>query len=396
MNPDALPASLFETVTRVRRLIHQNPELSNQEIETPALLRAELERAGLRGIRPVAKTGMVADVGSPAGPRVAVRADLDALPVQEQTGLSYTSQRPGIMHACGHDAHAAILLGLALAAKRRERELPGTLRLIFQPAEESEPLGARQVVNAGLLDDVSAAIALHVSPDLDVGTVGLCSGPAMACSDEFTIDIAGTGGHAGWPHLGRDAITAAATVIGAMQTIVSRRADPRSPLVVHVGKVAGGRSGNVIADQVRMDGTIRALREDDRQMARAELTTLVDGICRAAGVHGTVSLRPGEPVLHNDARVMQAFREAAADMPVKAQVCELAQATMNSEDFAFYSQAVPSGMAWLGVRDTAADLAHPLHHPGFRLDERALRIGVELLLCTGWRLLRGHARSAHP
>ena len=388
----ALPTSLFETVTRVRRLIHQNPELSHQEIETTALLRAELERAGLRGIRPVAETGLVADVGDPTGPRVAVRADLDALPGEEQTGLLYSSRRPGVMHACGHDAHAAMLLGVALAAKQRERDLPGTLRLIFQPAEESEPLGARCVVAKGLLDDVTAAVALHVSPDLDTGTVGLLSGPAMASSDEFTIEITGTGGHAGWPHGGRDAITAAATVVGALQTIVSRRTDPRSPLVVHVGTIAGGRSGNMIADRVQMEGTIRALRENDRQAARAALTALVDGICQATGVQGAVRLIPGEPVLHNDAEVIRAFRAAAGETPVNTRVCDLTEATMNSEDFAFYGQAVPAGMAWLGVRDRDAGTAYPLHHPGFRVDERALRVGVELLLSTACRLLR-HDRS---
>jgi amidohydrolase len=391
---NGLPASLLETVTRVRRKIHRNPELSHQEIETTALLRVELERAGLRDIRPIAETGLVTDVGNPTGPRVAVRADLDALPLDEQTGLGCSSRRRGVMHACGHDAHAAMLLGVAVAAKQRERELPGTLRLIFQPAEESEPLGARCVVDKGLLDGVAAAVALHVSPDLDTGTVGLRSGASMACADEFTIEIAGTGGHAGWPHAGRDAITAAATVIGAIQTIVSRRSDPRSPLIVHVGTVTGGRSGNTIADRVEMHGTIRALRESDREMARAALSALVEGICQAAGVRGAVMVLPGEPVLHNDAGVMRAFREAASETPVNAQVCQLPEATMNSEDFAFYSQAVPSGMAWLGVRDPAAGAAHPLHHPGFRLDERALPLGVGLLLSTACRLLHDHARRA--
>jgi amidohydrolase len=389
---DALPVPLFETVTRVRRMIHQNPELSHQEIQTTALLRAELERAGLRNIKPIAETGLVADVGDPTGPRVAVRADLDALPVDEQTGLAYSSRRPGVMHACGHDAHAAMLLGVAVAAQQLERELPGTLRLIFQPAEESEPLGARAVVGNGLLDGVAAAVALHVSPDLDTGTVGLRSGPSMACADEFTIEITGTGGHAGWPHAGRDAIPAAATVIGAIQTIVSRRTDPRSPLVVHIGTITGGRSGNTIADRAELHGTIRALRESDREMVRAALTDLVAGICQAAGVQGTVRVIPGEPVLDNDDGVIRAFHAAAAEAPANPLACEIPEATMNSEDFAFYCEAVPSAIAWLGVRDPAAGAAHPLHHPGFRVDERALPLGVDLLLSTACRLLRDHAR----
>ncbi len=205
--PRSVPNDIIDAVIATRRQMHRFPELSNEEVETTALLRRELTNAGLTDIRPVGRTGVVIDVqGSSPGRTVAVRADIDALPVTEQTQLPFASETRGIMHACGHDVHAATVLGVALAVQRERDTFPGMLRFVFQPAEEREPLGARAVIAGGFLDGVSAIVALHVSPDFDTGTVALRPGTAMASSDEFEIVVRGRSSHAGWPNVGRDAI----------------------------------------------------------------------------------------------------------------------------------------------------------------------------------------------
>lgn len=379
--------SVLDTVVGVRRLIHQYPELAHHETQTTVRLRSELVRAGLTDIRPLSGTGLVVDVaGLSPWPIVAVRGDLDALPITEESGYFYASEIGGVMHACGHDVHAATVLGVALAAVRLRASFHGTLRIIFQPAEESEPLGARQVIAEGHLDDVSAIIALHVSPDLDVGTVGLRSGPAMASSDEFTVELRGVSSHAGWPHRGRDTIATAAAVIQEAQKIVSRRIDPRSPVVLNFGKVNGGTSGNIVADHVTIEGTIRAARAPDRAVAQTMLSDIVQGIAASHGVRGDLDVTAGEPVLQNHPDLMGYFRDTGRALPTCDTVSDLSEATMNSEDFAFYSELIPAGMAWLGGHTPGAE-RYPLHHPKFSVDERAMRIGVPLLLGTAIRLL---------
>jgi amidohydrolase len=382
---------VLDTVVEVRRAIHRYPELSNREVRTTDRLRSELIRAGLPEPRAVGETGLVVDIpGAALGPVVAVRGDLDALPITEDSGYRYSSTVPGVMHACGHDVHAAVVLGVALATVRLAEYLHGTLRVIFQPAEEVEPLGARRVIKGGFLDGVSAIVALHVSPDLDVGTIGVRPGAAMAGSDEFTIDIHGASSHAGWPHRGRDAIATAAALIQEAQKIVSRRIDPRSAVVLNFGRITGGTSGNIVADHVQIDGTIRAARASDGTAVRDLLSEVVHGVARVNDVQGILTLTAGEPVLQNHPGVMERFRETGRALPICDEVRELPEATMNSEDFAFYAERVPAGMAWLGASDPRADHRFPLHHPGFTVDERALRLGVPVLLGTAIRLLHRH------
>ena len=248
--PRNVPNDIIDAVIATRRQMHRFPELSNEEAETTALLRRELTSAGLTDIRPVGHTGVVTDVqGSSPGRTVAVHADIDALPITEQTQLSFASENRGVMHACGHDVHAATVLGVALAVQRERDSFPGTLRFVFQPAEEREPLGARAVIAGGFLEGVSAIVALHVSPDFDTGTVALRPGTAMASSDEFEIVVRGRSSHAGWPNVGRDAIATLAAIIQESQKIVSRRMNPRTPLVINFGKIVGGTAANVVADE---------------------------------------------------------------------------------------------------------------------------------------------------
>ncbi|MBA3584858.1 MAG: amidohydrolase, partial [Gemmatimonadetes bacterium] len=236
---------------------------------------------------------------------VAVRADLDALPLVEEARVPFASENNGVMHACGHDVHAATLLGVALAAQRARDSFAGTLRFVFQPAEEREPLGARAVIAGGHLEDVCAIIALHVSPDFETGTVALRPGPAMASSDEFGIIVRGRGGHAGWPNAGIDAIATLAAIIQESQKIVSRRTDPRTPLVINFGKITGGIAGNIVADEARAEGTIRALDETSRIEARRLLHEIVTHVSWAHAAEGNLEVVTGEPVLYNDPTVME-------------------------------------------------------------------------------------------
>lgn len=379
---------ILDIVVATRRQIHRRPELSNEEFETTALVRRELASAGIDDVRPVGPTGVVANVrGATSGRTVAVRADLDALPLAEETRLPFASENKGVMHACGHDVHAATLLGAALAAQRARDSFAGTLRFVFQPAEEREPLGARAVIAGGHLEDVSAIIALHVSPDFETGTVALRPGPAMASSDEFVITVGGRGGHAGWPNAGIDAIATLAAIIQESQKIVSRRTDPRAPLVINFGKITGGIAGNIVADEARAEGTIRALDETARLEAHRMLGEIVTHVSRAHAADGNLDVVTGEPVLYNDPTVMEVFRNSSRRLLGDSNVKELVSPTMNSEDFAFYSQVLPAAMIWLGTRNEEEGFTYPLHHHRFAVDEDAMAVGAEILLATARSLL---------
>lgn len=390
-----LPEGLGDRLLDVRRELHRKPELSNQESETTALLRSELERGGLTEVRAIGPTGLVVDVvGERAGPLVVVRGDIDALPLTEEADVPFRSTVPGVMHACGHDVHSAIALGVALTARDRRASIPGTLRVILQPAEEAEPLGGRRVVEGGYLDGATAAIALHVDPGLDTGRVGLHAGPSMASSDEFTITVRGRSSHAGWPHVGCDAVAAAASVIQEIQKIVSRRIDPRSPVALNLGRIEGGVAANILADEVRIFGTLRTLDEPARATARSLIEEVARHAAAANGGGAEMQLIKGEPVLENHRAVIDAFA-AVARRQLGVSGCEWLDApTMNSEDFAFYTERLPSAITWIGVRDEAQGFVYPLHHPRFAVDEAVIPLGVELLLETASTLLESPPESS--
>lgn len=376
-----LSPGVLEQIVRVRREIHEHPELSRQEHHTRDKVKAELKAAGITRIKEIAGTGLVVDIGDSSGKTLMLRADMDALPIQEdRPDLDFASKNNGVMHACGHDAHTAILLGATITLERMSARLPGRVRCVFQPSEEAEPLGGREVVQSGALEGVDAAIALHVDPDLAAGSVGLKTGPLLAGGMEFTICIEGKSSHAARPHLGIDTICAAASIVQELQKIPSRRVDPLDPAVVTIGKIHGGTAKNIIADQTVIEGTVRMLSEQLRQQMPLLVEQIVHSVAQANGASATVEMSDGEPVLENDPQVINLLRSAALEILDPDRVVELTHGSMGSEDFAFYTQVVPGAMFRLGVRAASDTQGFSLHHPKFNIDESALGVGANVLV----------------
>ncbi|MFP6743339.1 MAG: amidohydrolase [Alphaproteobacteria bacterium] len=382
-----LDNSIVDRMIELRRAIHQNPELSHDENATSALVRQELEAAGIGPIVEVAGTGLIVDIpGSGDGPTLAIRADLDALPMTEQTGLPFASTNDGVMHACGHDSHTAMVLATALTLKNTPDSFAGTARIIFQPAEEAEPLGGRVVIAEGHLDGVDGVIGIHVDPLLETGCIGVRAGAFSASSDELNIIVRGTSAHGAKPHEGVDGIVVAAALVGQLQSIVSRSRDPFELLVVTLGTIEGGTIRNILADEVRLTGTIRTMNEDVRAMAHERIQAIADGLAKAYGATIEIEINQGEPVLMNDAAMVELINDAAAD--VAGPDCAFAAApSSGSDDFAFYGQIRPSVYFRLGVGNPAKGCDHTLHHPKFAIDEDAMSLGAAVLVRAARRFL---------
>jgi len=377
----SLSPAVIEQMIRVRREIHEHPELSREEHATQDKVKTELNAAGLTNITDIAGTGLLVDIAGDQGKTVLLRADMDALPIHEdRPDLPFASKNKGVMHACGHDAHTAILLGAAITLNRMSAQLPGRVKCIFQPSEEAEPLGGREVVQSGVLDGVDVAIALHVDPNLRAGSVGLKAGPLLAGGMEFTIRIEGKSSHAARPHLGIDTICVAASIIQELQKIPSRHIDPLDPAVVTIGKIHGGTAKNIIAEQTVIEGTVRMLSEKLRRQMPLLVEQIAHGVAQAHGAKALVEMSEGEPVLENDPQVIDLLRNAANDVLDPGQVVELSRGSMGSEDFAFYTQVVPGAMFRLGVRAAGDTDGFSLHHPKFNVDESALAVGANVLI----------------
>jgi amidohydrolase len=384
-----LEADLIERALFVRRHLHRNPELSNQEFETQAFIRQELIRAGLRESRQAAGTGLVVDVVGTAGPsnrKIAVRADIDALPIMEASGLEFSSIKAGVMHACGHDAHTAIVLSAAAALQRRRAEFRGTVRLIFQPAEEAEPLGGRRIVEEGLLEDIDAAIGIHVDPYLEVGKIAVAPGSYTLAADGFDIEIIGMPAHAAKPHEGVDAIAIGSAIVTEIQKIVSREADALDPLIISVTGFTGGHSYNIIADRVQLKGTVRAGSSKSRDRAHARLEEIVTSLAQLHRGQARLTLARGEPPVENDPEMVALVENAARQVCGSEGVLRLGGWSA-ADDFGFYSEKRPSVYFRLGVRNEAEGAAYPLHHPKFTIDEDAIPIGIETLMGTALAFL---------
>ena len=371
--------SLVARVVELRRAIHRRPELGFDVHETAALVERELDALGIE-YRRLAKTGVVGIVrGALEGRVVALRADMDGLPITERTGLPFSSEIDGKMHACGHDAHTAMLLGAAgVLAKTRER-LHGTAVLIFQPAEEG-PGGAEPMIAEGALDDprVDAIAMLHVDPRLEPGAIGITPGPVNASTDELYITVRGKGGHGAYPHTAVDAIPPAAAIVLALQNIAARETDPLKSVVVTIGTIAGGYANNVIADEVQMHGTLRALDPEIRNELEARVRRIVDGVASAYHASAEVRIVKGYPPVVNDAPLAEAFANyMRANSAFRV---ERMPPTMGGEDFAYFAQRVPGVHVRLGVRSEAAGAVHPGHSAQFRIDEAALPVGVATLV----------------
>ncbi len=370
-----------DTLTRVvelRREIHRHPELGFQEEKTAALVEEELTQLGIE-YRRVAKTGVVAVIrGHDGGPAVGLRADMDALPITEETGEPFTSESPGVMHACGHDAHTAMLLGAARTLQAQRADLHGTVVCLFQPAEEG-PGGALPMIEAGVLEDppVCAIAMLHVDPRIETGTIGITPGAVNAATDEFAITVVGRGGHGAHPHLAADAIPAAAAMVLAMQNIAARETDPLKSVVVSIGTIVGGYRNNIIADRVELTGTFRSHDTDVRDALEKRARRILEGVADAYGVGVRFKLDHGYPPVVNNRQLANDFAQYMRGHSNVGIVHP--PPTMGGEDFAYYAQRVPGLAIRLGIRNEAKGTDVAGHSSKFRVDEAALPIGVETL-----------------
>lgn len=374
-----LPQETVERAVAVRREIHRHPELGFEEENTARIVERELDEIGVEHRR-VAGTGVVGIVrGALSGRVVGLRADMDALPIAEDSGEACASLVPGKMHACGHDAHTAMLIGAARELQAARASLHGTVVLLFQPAEEG-PGGALPMIEAGAMDDprIEAVAMLHVDPRLPTGTIGVTPGPVNAAADEFRLTVRGKGGHGAYPHKAVDAIPCAAAIVLALQNVVARETDPLASAVVTVGTIAGGYRQNVIADRVVMTGTLRAHEPAVREATHAKVRRIVEHVAAAYDAQADFELVMGYPPVVNDAALAAAFSDYARE--VAGLTVVVAPPTMGGEDFAYFAQRVPGLMARLGIYNQERGSIHSGHSPQFRLDEDALQYGIRTLV----------------
>lgn len=381
--------AMHEEIRAWRREIHRYPELTFTENRTASLVSATLTGLGVDVETEVAKTGVVGRIRGSDGPVVGLRADMDALPIQEINGTDYDSTRPGIMHACGHDAHTAILLGAATILKQLadEDRLPGSIRLLFQPSEEAQDeegkSGGMRMVEEGALSDLDAVFGLHVSPVLDVGKVATRSGPITAAADEFTLTVRGSGGHAARPQAAVDPIVLSAQAIMAIQQIVSRRVNPIEAGVVTIGTIHGGTVENVIPDAVEMAGTMRSFTNETRTLLRKELKRAC-GVIEALGGSYELTIQEGYPPTLNSDEATAVMVEAAQAMLGEENV-GIAELGMGAEDFSYMAQEAPGCFLRLGTHNPEWDRRYMVHRADFRLDEDALPIGTAALAAAALR-----------
>jgi len=372
--------AIQDWIIDLRRDLHRIPELAYGENQTSAYLQGVLRDLGIEFEAGLAGgTGIVGHLGQGGGPCVALRADMDALPIQEDTGAEYQSQHPGAMHACGHDSHMAMLLGAARVLKDHESELKGPVKLIFQPAEEGGA-GAKRLCEEGVLrsPDVARIFGIHVWPQLPSGKIGLREGAFLASAGFFEIRIVGRGGHAAMPNLAIDPVVAAAQVIVGLQTIVSRERDPFSSNVVSITKLEAGNAYNVIPNEVRLAGTLRSLSLEDQEANALRIREITTSIAQAFRCEATVEF-PGTiyPPTVNHADALAIGRAAALNV-VGAEGLVVVPQTMGGEDFSFYAQEVPGCFCALGIGDAEKGTNVSLHHPRFQVDESALAIGAAM------------------
>lgn len=373
---------IFPSLVKLRRELHQYPEVAFNEFMTSDKITKELKKLGLEVKRGIAKTGLVGVLnGKNKGKTLALRADMDALPVLEQTNFPYKSKNIGVMHACGHDVHMACLIGAAKILNRLKDELPGKVKFIFQPSEEVTPGGAKPMIEEGVLKnpDVSGIFALHCDSAVPVGKIGVREGPTMAHADNFDITIIGKGGHGARPHDGVDAIVVASQVIQSLQTIVSRKINPLEPVVISVGTIEGGYARNIICDKVVLEGTARTLNREIARKIPSLLKEIVSGITKSAGASFQLNYYGGYPILINHPGATKLARMSISKLYGKGAVVEIEKPVMGGEDFAYFLQKVPGSFLRLGIRNPKKDAIYPWHHPKFAVDEDAIKIGSAVL-----------------
>jgi amidohydrolase len=372
-------------VVKIRRFIHMNPELGNREFETARLVADKLRPLGFEVRTGVAKTGVVAVLrGGHPGPTVAVRADMDALPIQEATNLPYKSLNPGVMHACGHDVHSSVVLGTALVLNALRDVLKGSVTFLFQPSEEGPPEGedggADLMVREGALDDppVGAIFGFHVWPENIVGTALVAPGNVTAAADTFVITVKGKSAHAARPHEGVDAVVIASEIVTALQTIVSRATDPTDPTVVTVGTIHGGARRNIIADRVVLEGTVRTLSEAGQKRVRSLMESVVKNVTGIYGADYELEYIVGNPSVFNNPELVAAMTPTLTQLVGKDKLVAW-KPQMIAEDFAFFAKKVPGLYFFLGVKNPSQPSMAPLHSPNFSPDERVIPLGMRIL-----------------
>lgn len=374
--------NLAPKLSKIRRQIHMYPELGYQEKRTSELVAKTLRQAGLEVRTGVAKTGVVGLLrGDSPGKTVALRADMDALPITERNRKPYRSRVDGVMHACGHDGNTTTVLGAAMLLAKERRNIRGNVKFFFQPSEEAPPGGAKPMIEEGVLTKprVDFVIGVHVDPTVPAGKIGLRDGPMMAAADDFTLSVLGTASHGAKPHLGVDAIALSAQVIQALQTIPSRMINPTHPVVVTIGTIKGGYRQNVIADRVDMEGTLRTLYAADRKKGAKMIGRLTDQITKAAGGSFEYDFRDGYPILTCNPTITDVVRRASLELFGKRSVVEIDEPSMGGEDFAYFVNEVPGMMLRLGTGNKKKGIVHPWHHPQFDIDEKGLWVGAAVM-----------------
>lgn len=383
---DRRAASLHASVVETRRDIHRYPELGYRETRTAALVADRLRALGFDQVRTgVGKTGVVGILqGGRPGKVVAVRADMDALPIPELIDVPYKSTVEGVKHACGHDAHVAIALGVAEVLSRLRAQVPGTVVMVFQPAEEGDPDGGRtgalRMMDDGLFANPtpSAIFGLHVLPTIDAGMIGLNIGPAMASADRFTLTVVGQKTHGAYPHTGIDPVPIAAQIVMALQTIPSRLINASSPTVVSVGEIKGGNRYNIIADKVELTGTVRTLSKDGPATVRAKIEAIARGITGAYGATFTLNYVEGTTVTFNEPALARQTRGVLAAVAGEANIIE-PPPQMGAEDFSYFQKQMPGVFFFLGVRNEAKKITAMVHTEYFDIDEDVLPLGVRAM-----------------
>lgn len=368
----------LDELIEIRRHLHQYPEISFNEVETSKYITHKLTEMGAEFVDLGLKTGVVGLIrGSRPGPTIALRADIDALPIHEEADVEYKSKYSGVMHACGHDVHAACLLGAAKLLVAQKNNLCGNVKLLFQPAEESDE-GAKYLIEMGAMDDVKAIFGLHNAPEIPVGQIGIKSGPLMAATDRIVIKISGVGGHGAQPQNTKDPIVATAAIIQALQTIVSRNVSPMDSAVVSCCSIHGGNAYNVIPEQVEVMGTVRTFDPKLREIMPEKIQTLVSQIASGLGTTAVLEYYKDLPALINPEELISFCKNSANKIFEEQNViCPIP--SMGGEDFAIYQQQVPGVFLFLGVGNKARGIDKPWHSPYFVVDEQGIAYGVAML-----------------
>ncbi len=380
----------MEEIVSIRRHLHQHPELSFSEHQTSSTIRDLLDQWGIEYDFPFVETGILATIrGEKPGLRIALRTDMDALPITEQTGLDFSSQNMGVMHACGHDMHMASLLGAIRVLNQLKSHIEGEIQFVFQPGEEVIPGGAKLMLEQGVFEgrEPDMIIAQHVLPEMDAGQVGFKPGIYMASNDEIYITVKGKGGHGALRQHVKDPILMASHILIRLQKAITEESPPEIPTVLSFGRVIADGATNVIPDQVRLEGTFRTMNETWRKEAHRLIETIASEIASDQGGSIELEIRKGYPVLHNHVQITEEAGKLARQF-LGADRVEDMDLRMTAEDFAWFTRVIPGMMYRLGVRLPGSDQVWPLHTPRFRADETALRTGISLLAYLAVELLR--------